>query len=170
MTVRALYAGSFDPITIGHLDIIKRASRMFDEVIVGVGINANKPGYFAAEERCEMIRESCSKLKNVKVESFEGLTATFAKEKKCHVLVRGLRDAVDFGYEIQMSHMNRHLAKELETIFIPTTQEYSGISSSLVKEVARLGGDVSVFLPKAAFQALHARLKLDEKQQRSKSK
>lgn len=157
---KALYAGSFDPFTNGHLDLLKRASRVFDEVHIGIGFNPNKPGMFTVEERVELISRICRSFKNVKVSVFSGLTAVYAKKLGCRVLVRGLRDAQDFGFELQMAHMNRHLDDGLETIFIPTLQQYSEISSSLVKEVATLGGDVGNFLPSIAAKALIEKAKL----------
>ena len=154
MSTRAMYAGSFDPITNGHVDVIRRAAIMFDEVIVAIGVNAKKPGLFSAEERTELISTACSKFKNVKVATFSGLTAEFAKQKKCRILIRGLRDAQDFGFEMQMAHMNRHLEPTLETVFVPTLQELSEISSSLVKEVASLGGNIDGLVPPAVMKAL----------------
>lgn len=157
MTTRAMYAGSFDPITNGHVDVIRRAATMFDEVVVAIGINTKKPGLFSADERVELISSACQKMKNVKVVTFAGLTAEFAKQKKCRVLIRGLRDAQDFGFEMQMAHMNRHLEPTLETIFIPTLQELSEISSSLVKEVASLGGNINGLVPPAVMKALRVK-------------
>lgn len=154
MITRAMYAGSFDPITNGHVDIIRRAANMFDEVVVAIGVNAKKPGLFSVDERVELISTACSKFKNVKITTFAGLTAEFAKRKKCRVLIRGLRDAQDFGFEMQMAHMNRHLEPTLETVFIPTLQELSEISSSLVKEVASLGGNIEGLVPPAVIKAL----------------
>jgi pantetheine-phosphate adenylyltransferase len=140
MATKALYAGSFDPVTMGHLDIIERASRMFGHVVVAVGVNPKKPGLFTTEERMALLKASCKGLRNVTIRSYSGLTADFAILEKCSVLVRGLRDAQDFGYETQMAHMNHHLSPLLETVFIPCLQQYSSISSSLVKEVSSLLG------------------------------
>lgn len=159
MTTKAMYAGSFDPITNGHMDVIRRAAKMFDELVVAIGINPKKPGLFSAEERVELVRSCCSKIPNVTVITFSGLTAEFAKQKKCRILVRGLRDALDFGYEMQMAHMNRHLEPSLETVFIPTLQELSEISSSLVKEVASLGGNINGLVPPPVLKALNAKNK-----------
>lgn len=157
MTTRAMYTGSFDPITCGHIDVIERASRMFDELVVAIGINPKKPGLFTAEERLKLISACCTKFPNVRVVCFSGLTAEFARKQKCRVLVRGLRDAQDFGFEMQMAHMNRHLEPTLETIFVPTLQELSEISSSLVKEVASLGGKIDGLVPPAIAKALRAK-------------
>lgn len=157
MTTRAMYTGSFDPLTSGHVDIIQRASKMFDEVVVAIGINPKKPGLFSSDERLKLVSSCCSKFANVKVASFSGLTAEFARKQKCSVLVRGLRDAQDFGFEMQMAHMNRHLEPSLETIFIPTLQELSEISSSLVKEVASLGGKIDGLVPIPVAKALKSK-------------
>ena len=138
MATKALYAGSFDPVTMGHLDIIERASRIFGQVIVAVGVNPKKPGLFTPEERVALLNASCKGMRNITIKSFSGLTADFASQEKCSVLIRGLRDAQDFGFETQMAHMNHHLTPTLETIFIPCLQQYSSVSSSLVKEVASL--------------------------------
>jgi pantetheine-phosphate adenylyltransferase len=158
MPVVALYAGSFDPVTLGHMDIIRRASGMFDALIIGVGHNPKKPGLFTVQERLRLIESCCKGIKNVSVKSFSGLTADFAKREGCRVLIRGLRDAQDFGYEMQMAHMNRHLADKLETIFIPCMQQYSDLSSSLVKEVASLGGKIKGLVPALVETALNKKL------------
>jgi pantetheine-phosphate adenylyltransferase len=163
MATKALYAGSFDPVTAGHLDIIARASRMFGHVVVAVGVNPKKPGLFAPEERVALLKASCKGLRNVTIKSFSGLTADFAAEETCSVLVRGLRDAQDFGYETQMAHMNHHLAPSLETVFLPCLQQYSSISSSLVKEVASMlgknSGKIKGLVPAAVEKALIKKFK-----------
>ncbi len=155
----ALYAGSFDPVTLGHMDIIVRASKIFDRVVIGIGHNPKKPGLFSVEERTELLRSACKGLKNVSIKSFSGLTAEFATQEKCTVLIRGLRDAQDFGYEMQMAHMNHHLANKIDTIFMPCMQQYSNISSSLVKEVASLGGKVKGLVPATVETALRKKLR-----------
>lgn len=159
MSAKALYAGSFDPVTMGHLDIICRACRMFDEVVIGIGHNPKKPGLFTPEERVALLKECCGSIKNISIKSFSGLTADFAKKEKCTVLIRGLRDAQDFGYEMQMAHMNRHLADSVDTLFMPCMQQYSSISSSLVKEVAGLGGKIKGLVPPLVEKALLKKLK-----------
>jgi pantetheine-phosphate adenylyltransferase len=133
---KALYAGSFDPITLGHIDIIKRSSRMFDQVLIAVGHNPTKPGLFSLNERMDLIKQACKGIKNISFDSFSGLTAEFARQQKCTVLLRGLRDTQDFSFEMQMAHMNTHLESNIYTVFIPCHQQYSSISSSLVKEIA----------------------------------
>ncbi len=136
METKALYAGSFDPVTLGHIDIIKRSSRMFGHVVVAVGVNPQKPGLFTPNERIDLIKHACKGLKNISFTSFSGLTAEFAHQEKCTVLLRGLRDAQDFGFEMQMAHMNAHLEGTIDTVFVPCHQKFASISSSLVKEIA----------------------------------
>jgi pantetheine-phosphate adenylyltransferase len=159
MPAKALYAGSFDPVTMGHMDIILRATRMFDIVVIGIGHNPKKPGLFTPDERVALLRECCKGLKNISIKSFSGLTADFAKKEKCNILIRGLRDAQDFGYEMQMAHMNHHLASSVDTVFMPCMQQYSSISSSLVKEVASLGGKIKGLVPPIVEQSLLKKLK-----------
>jgi pantetheine-phosphate adenylyltransferase len=155
---RAVCPGSFDPITNGHLDVIERASKFFDEVIVAVGINASKQRLFEPEERVEMIREACLGIPNVKVDTFEGLIVDFCKAHGVQAIVKGLRAVSDFDYELQMGQMNRSLA-EVDTLFMPADPHYSFLSSSLVKEVATYGGDVSGLVPEAVLTRLQKRLK-----------
>lgn len=154
---RAVYPGSFDPVTLGHLDIIKRASEIFDEVIVGVLNNSAKKPLFTVEERVEMLREVCADISNVKVESFDGFTVDFAKEQDAKVIVRGLRAVTDFEYEIQLAHTNRVLNPEIDTMFLTTTVEYSYLSSSIVREVASLAGDISQFVPEKIVNRIYER-------------
>jgi pantetheine-phosphate adenylyltransferase len=149
--------GSFDPVTNGHLDIIARASRLFDEVVVAVGVNKSKNRLFTAEERMDMLREVCSPYDNVTVDSFAGLLTDFCKERGVHAIVKGLRAVSDFDYELQMAQMNSSLA-DIETVFVPTSPEYSFLASSLVKEVAAFGGDVSSLVPPSVLARLTARL------------
>jgi pantetheine-phosphate adenylyltransferase len=155
---RAVCPGSFDPVTNGHLDIIGRASRLFDQVIVAVLVNESKRGLFSIEERLDMLREVTKGYENVRIESFQGLTVDFCRAQEAMVVVKGLRAVSDFDYELQMAQMNASLAEEVETVFVPTAPEYSFLASSLVKEVARFGGDVSRFLPDFVNDALVARL------------
>ena len=143
----AIYAGSFDPITFGHLDIITRASRLFEQVIVLVSTNPNKTPLFNAEKRIEQIRESVSHLHNIEIDRFEGLTVTYARMKNAQVLLRGLRVLSDFEKELQMAHTNKTLAEDLETVFLATSTEYGFLSSSLVKEIATFGGPVDHLVP-----------------------
>lgn len=145
----AIYPGSFDPLTLGHLDLIERASHIFDQVIVAVGVNVRKRTVFSAAERLEMARASVKHLKNVKVDAFDGLLVEYARMKKIHVLLRGLRAFSDFEYEFQMALANRKLAAEIEMIFLMPKETHSYISSSTVREILDLGGDISKFVPSA---------------------
>jgi len=142
-----IYPGSFDPVTNGHIDIITRASKMFDVLIVGVLNNNSKSPLFSFSERVNMLEEVTKNIGNVKVESFSGLLVDFAKEKKASTIVRGLRATTDFEYELQMSQTNRIMDCNVDTIFLTTSLEYSYLSSSIVKEVAACNGDVSKFVP-----------------------
>ncbi|MEV1287283.1 pantetheine-phosphate adenylyltransferase [Micromonospora sp. NPDC049679] len=155
---RAVCPGSFDPVTNGHLDIIGRASRLFDEVIVGVLINQSKRGLFSVEERIELLREVTASYGNVRVEAFRGLLVDFCRTQDAAVVVKGLRAVSDFDYELQMAQMNNGLAG-VETLFMPTNPLYSFLSSSLVKEVAKWGGDVSAHVPDEVGRILGARLR-----------
>ncbi|HEY3531020.1 MAG TPA: pantetheine-phosphate adenylyltransferase [Nocardioides sp.] len=154
---RAVCPGSFDPVTNGHLDIVGRAARLFDEVIVAVGTNVSKHRLFDAEERIEMMQRACAALANVSVEGFSGLVTTFCAERDASAIVKGLRAAGDFDYELQMAQMNSSLTG-VETVFIPTSAGSGFVSSSLVKEVAGFGGDVSPFVPDFVHDQLKARL------------
>ncbi len=149
--------GSFDPVTNGHLDIIGRASDLFDEVIIAVGVNPAKRGMFAGEERIALLREVTSALPNITVERFSGLLVDFCRGHDVHVVVKGLRAVSDFDYELQMSQMNHGLAG-VETLFMPTNPLYSFLSSSLVREVATYGGDVSGLVPTVVLTRLRERL------------
>ena len=150
--------GSFDPVTNGHLDIIARMTGLFDEVIVGVGVNPGKKGLFTYPERMEMIREVTAHLPNVRVECVEGLLVDFCTEQGISAIVKGLRAVGDFDYELQMSQMNHRLAG-IDTLFVPTNPLYSFLSSSLIKEVCALGGDVSGLLPEPVLAKLTERLR-----------
>jgi pantetheine-phosphate adenylyltransferase len=150
----ALCPGSFDPVTNGHLDIIERTARHFDEVIVAVIYNPKKTGsLFTLEERQEMLREVTAHLPNIRVESFKGLLVDFAKEQGANAIVKGLRAISDFDYELQMAQMNQRLSG-IDTFFISTSPQHSFLSSSLVREVARFGGDVSSMVPKTVVERL----------------
>ncbi|MEV6050642.1 pantetheine-phosphate adenylyltransferase [Streptomyces sp. NPDC052107] len=157
---RAVCPGSFDPITNGHLDIIARASRLYDEVYVAVMINKSKKGLFEIDERIELIREVTADYDNVRVEAFHGLLVDFCKQRDIPAIVKGLRAVSDFDYELQMAQMNIGLTG-VETLFVPTNPTYSFLSSSLVKEVAAWGGDVSHLVPAPVLEALNKRLRKD---------
>ena len=154
---RCVCPGSFDPVTNGHLDVIERASRLYDEVTVGVLVNASKSGLFTVDERMEMLREATTAFGNVTVDSFQGLLVDYCRARDIPVVVKGLRAVSDFDYELQMSQMNNRLTG-LETLFVATNPEYSFLSSSLVKEVATWGGDVSGLVPEPVLRRLSARL------------
>jgi pantetheine-phosphate adenylyltransferase len=143
---RAVCPGSFDPVTHGHLDVIQRTGRLFDEVIVAVGNNVSKDALFSPQERVEMLTEACSSWANVTVALFDGLLVDFCAEHGIDVVVKGLRFASDFDYELQMAQMNRELSG-VDTVFMPTAPRWSYVSSTLIREIAGLGGDVSAFLP-----------------------
>ena len=151
---RAIYAGSFDPVTNGHLDVLSRAAQVFDEVVVAVAFNSEKRGLFTPEERVVLLQDAASAIGNVRVTQFHGLLVEFAKREGACAIVRGLRAVSDFEFEFQMALMNRRLEPALETFFLMPKEEYSYVSSRLVKEVASLGGDVSVFVPPAVAKAL----------------
>ena len=155
---RAVCPGSFDPVTNGHLDIVGRASRLFDEVIIGVLINQHKTGLFTIDERIEMLREVTAPYGNVRVESFRGLLVDFCRTQEAAVVVKGLRAVSDFDYELQMAQMNIGLSG-VETLFMPTNPQYSFLSSSLVKEVAKWGGDISTYVPETVGARLITRLR-----------
>lgn len=142
----AVYPGSFDPVTLGHMDIISRSSKLFDKLIVGVLVNSSKVPLFSAEERVNMIRGVVSEYSNVEVRSFDGLLVEFARLCKATAVVRGLRAVTDFEYELQMSQTNHIIAPDIDTIFLTTNLNYAYLSSSVVKEVARYGGDISKFV------------------------
>ena len=154
---KAVCPGSFDPVTNGHLDIVERAARMYDEVTIGVLTNRNKAGLFTVEERIALLEEVTAKYENVKVEAFEGLLVDFCRAHDTRVIVKGLRAVSDFDYELQMAQMNYQLG-DVETVFVSTNPLYSFLSSSLVKEVAGFGGDVSGLGPDTVLEALRARI------------
>jgi pantetheine-phosphate adenylyltransferase len=154
----AIYPGSFDPITNGHLDVIERAAKLFDHLIIAVANNSEKRPLFPTEERVRLIEESVAGLASVEVTSFRGLLVNFASERGAMVVVRGLRAVTDFEYEFQMALMNRTLRDEVETVFLAAREEYTYLSSRIIKEVARLGGDVSGMVPPPVALALPAAL------------
>ena len=158
MTVSAMYPGTFDPITLGHEDLVRRAAVLFDKVVVAIAANTGtKSPMFSVDERVDMARAALQDLPNVEVRRYGGLTVDFAKENGLRVIVRGLRAVSDFEYEFQLANMNRHLTDEVETAFLTPTEKYTFISSSLVREVAELGGDVSEFVSAKVKQALMER-------------
>ncbi len=143
----AIYPGTFDPVTFGHLDVLSRASLLFDEVIISVSESSSKKTLFSVNERIKLISKEVSEIDNVRVESFNGLLVSYAKSVKANVIIRGLRDISDFEYEFQMALTNRKLNPDIETVFLMTGEKYSYISSSLVREIATLGADVTSFVP-----------------------
>lgn len=159
MQKRAIYPGTFDPITNGHIDIITRASKMFDRVILAIAASPSKKPMFDLNERVALAQQAIAHLDNVEVVGFSDLMVNFAHDRQATILIRGLRAVADFEYEMQLAHMNRHLMPELESVFLMPSKEWSFISSSLVKEVARHQGDVTDFLPPNVHQALMEKLK-----------
>ena len=157
MGKKALFTGSFDPLTNGHLDIIERASNMFDKLVVGVIMNPQKKSYFTLEEREKMIREVTAHLPNVEVSHFSGLLADYVNENGFDVIVRGLRGTTDFEYELQITQTNHILNPEVETIFLTTNLQYSYLSSTVVKEIASYNGDISKFVPKELTNRIYAK-------------
>ena len=153
----AVCPGSFDPVTLGHVDILERAAAQFDEVVAAVLVNPAKKGMFSLEERLEMIAEATAHLPNVRAESGRGLVVDFVRERGLTAIVKGLRTGTDFEYELQMAQMNKHIAG-VDTFFVATAPRYSFVSSSLAKEVASMGGDVSDLLPEPVNRRLAAKL------------
>ncbi len=154
----ALYAGTFDPVTYGHLDVVRRAASLFDKVIVAVSVNPRKTPLFSLEERAEMLREECKEFPNVAVAVAPGLVVDFAREVGAEVIVRGLRAVSDFEFELQMASTNRALAPEVETVFFTPAPQYHYVSASIVAEIARFGGDVAEFVPPSVGRRLKERL------------
>ncbi|MBQ7945050.1 MAG: pantetheine-phosphate adenylyltransferase [Lachnospiraceae bacterium] len=165
MMKSAVYPGSFDPITLGHLDVIKRASQMFDELTVSVLDNKAKNALFSVEERVSILKEVTKDMPNVKVDSFNGLLIDYAREKDIHISVRGLRAITDFEYELQIAQTNRKLSNEkLDTVFLTTSLEYAYLSSSGVKEIASFGGDISQCVPEYVAKLVYDKFKQAELQ------
>jgi len=155
MTVAAMYPGTFDPITYGHEDLVRRAATLFDRVVVAIAVDTgSKRPMFSVDERVDMARRALGEFDNVEVRRYEGLTVDFAVQHGLRVIIRGLRAVSDFEYEFQLANMNRHLTDEVETAFLTPTEKYTFISSSLVREVAQLGGDVSKFVSPEVEKAL----------------
>lgn len=159
--LRAVYPGSFDPVTFGHLDIITRSAKLVDELIIGVLVNNAKSPLFSVEERVKILEKTVENIPNVKVIPFEGLLVEFVRKMEAQMVVRGLRAITDFEYELQMAQTNHKLEPELETIFLTTSLEYSYLSSSTVKEVAAFGGDISQFVPHIVIERMQE--KMDKK-------
>jgi len=153
--------GSFDPVTNGHVDVINRAAALYDELVVAVLVNPGKAGFFPVEERMELLREAIAHLPNVRVDSFQGLLVDYCGANDIPVIVKGLRAVSDFEYELQMAQMNRELAA-IETLFVPTAPQVGHLSSSLVKQIATFGGDVSRLVPKVVDDRLRARAARDQ--------
>ena len=153
----AIYPGSFDPITKGHLDVLKRAADIFDKVIIVVSFNVNKKSFLPLEDRLNLIKEACKDIPNVEVDSFDGLTIEYAKKKNANVLIRGLRAVSDFEYEMQLSQANSALCKDIHTVFLITKPKYNFISSGTVREIAVMNGDISKFVPEPVAKYLEAK-------------
>lgn len=158
MATRVIYPGTFDPVTNGHLDLIKRTSTMFDHIIVAVAASPSKKTLFTLDERVELVKQSVSSLDNVTVEGFSGLMVDFAKQKQANLLVRGLRTTMDFEYEFGLTSMYRKLMPELESVFLTPSEEFAFLSSTIVREVALHGGNVEEFVPNCVNAALEDKL------------
>ena len=158
MTVSAMYPGTFDPITLGHEDLVRRASRLFDKIVVAIAANPAKEPMFTLEERVELVSSSLADIDNVEVSGYEGLTVDFARENGLGVILRGLRAVSDFEYEFQLANMNRHLDENVETAFLTPPETSNFMSSSLVREICALGGDISEFVSPIVFEALTLRV------------
>lgn len=160
MKVTAIYPGTFDPVTNGHVDLISRAARIFDRLVVAVAVNRGKTPLFDIEERVGLVRDIVAEHNNVEVMGFDSLLVDCAKEVGARVILRGLRAVSDFEYEFQLAGMNRRLSADFETMFLTPAEQYAFISSSMVREIAQLGGDVSSFVPERICLALHEKFKV----------
>ena len=160
--LRAIYPGSFDPVTYGHIDIMRRSCKIVDELIVGVLSNKAKIPLFSVEERVKILTKATKDIPNVEVKAFEGLSVNFARENHAQVIVRGLRAVTDFEYELQMAQTNRVLAPDVDTVFLTTSLEYAYLSSTIMKEVANFGGNLSKFAPREITDAVEEKLKKRE--------
>jgi len=159
MKTTAVYPGTFDPITLGHIDLVKRAAKMFDRIIVAVANNPEKNTLFSLSERIDLVKQVFANIKNIEIKSFDGLLTEFARKQNCNIVLRGLRVVSDFDYELQMASMNRKLIPELETIFLTPEDNYIYVASSLVRTIAKEHGDLSHFVPPVIEQALKEKLK-----------
>ncbi|MBU0880873.1 MAG: pantetheine-phosphate adenylyltransferase [Candidatus Omnitrophica bacterium] len=155
----AVYPGTFDPVTYGHIDLVKRASRIFDKVIVAVAHNRPKGTFFSVRERIDMLKDAVKGIENIEIDDFDGLVVNYVKKQGSCVMIRGLRMLTDFEYEFQMALTNRKFAGDIETIFMMPHEQYSYISSKLIKEAAALGADLTSFIPKACAVALKKKIK-----------
>lgn len=160
---KAIYPGSFDPVTLGHLDIITRSAKLVDHLIVGVLNNSSKTPLFSVDERVNMLKEVTKDLDNVEIMSFSGLLVDFAKEHNVSTIIRGLRAVTDFEYELAMSQTNRVAAPEIDTVFLTTGLKYAYLSSSIVKEMAMYGGDISHFVPEAVIKEVYKKYGIESK-------
>ncbi len=156
--LKAIYPGSFDPVTFGHIDIIRRAAALSDRLVVGVLVNQGKDPMFTLDERVDMIRKAVPDLENVEVKPFTGLTVDFARSEGANCIVRGLRAVTDFEYELQLFQTNKKLAPDIETVFLNTNLQYAYLSSSIVKEVASYGGEISEFVPDFVAECIREKL------------
>lgn len=160
---KAVYPGSFDPVTNGHLEIIRRAANLFDKLVVLVSFNGAKNACFTPEERVRLLRKVCYDIPNVEIDSFDGLLVDYFSENKCDIIVKGLRAMSDFEYEFQMAHINKHLCERAETVFLCADSQSTYLSSSMVKQIASLGGDISAFVPAAIIGDINHRFESERK-------
>jgi len=159
MQTTAIYPGTFDPITLGHCDLVRRAGQLFDRIIIAIAANPNKTPVFSLQERIDMVQDSLSDIDNVTVMGFDTLLVDFARQQQARVIIRGLRAVSDFEYEFQLAGMNRKLAADIETLFMMPAEQFANISSSLVREIASLGGDIADFVHDSVRKALYQRLR-----------
>jgi len=154
LDIKAIYPGTFDPVTLGHIDVVSRAVKMFDQLIIAVAASPGKKPHFDLAQRCDMAEQVLSRYPNIKVETFSGLLVDFAKTHNASVIVRGLRAVSDFEYEVQLANLNRQMEPDVETVFVAAASQYTFVSSSIVREIASLGGDVSKFVDPLVEKAL----------------
>ena len=159
MQTTAIYPGTFDPITLGHCDLVRRAGQLFDRIIIAIAASPNKTPVFSLQERIDMVQDSLSDVDNVSVMGFDTLLVDFARQQQARVIIRGLRAVSDFEYEFQLAGMNRKLAADIETLFLMPAEQFANISSSLVREIAALGGDIADFVHDSVREALYQRLR-----------